>query len=200
MPLQIKNVHIGAAIERRLKELKMSKSELGRRINIPQQHINRMLEKDSIDTARLVSVCNAMDFNFFSLFSKSVQEQITAYIPTVATAGASVQNNVGKNRITNAHCPFSKEEHEKLTQEIKDKNKEIAVRNADIEKLNGQILLLEEQLNSKEEQMELHKANIQSKDDNIEQLKANIQSKDDIIALLKGQINELLKERRQDEI
>ena len=198
MAVEIKNVHIGRAIAVRLNELKISKSELGRRINIPQQHINRMLEKDSIDTARLVAVSNAMDFNFFSLFSKSVQDQITAYIPTVAYEGANVQNNVGKNRITNTQCLFSKEEHDKLTAEIKLKNKYIADKDTEIQKLKGDTVLLESLISSKDEQLELHKANIQAKDDNIEQLKANIQSKDDIIALLKGQIEELSKERRQE--
>lgn len=198
MSEKIRNVHIGKAIARRLAELKISKSELGRRINIPQQHINRMLEKASIDTARLVAVCNAMDFNFFSLFSKSVQEEIHAYVQTVATDCAQVQNNIGKNKVKNGGS-ISKEDYERLNKRIVIQEKEIEKRDGEIRDLKEKVALLEAEIKSKEAQMSLHQVNIQSKDDNIAQLKSNIQTKDDIIALLKGQIDQLLKERRPEQ-
>lgn len=46
----------------------MSKTEFGRRIGIPQQNVNRILEKDTIDTGKLVSISEALKFNFFSLY------------------------------------------------------------------------------------------------------------------------------------
>lgn len=61
-------VHIGLAIDKKLQELKMSKTEFGRRIGIPQQNVNRILEKDTIDTGKLVQISEALKFNFFSLY------------------------------------------------------------------------------------------------------------------------------------
>ena len=62
------SVHIGHAIEEKLQELKLSKTQFGKRIGIPQQNVNRILEKESIDTAKLVLISNALSFNFFTLF------------------------------------------------------------------------------------------------------------------------------------
>ena len=39
----IEKVNIGLAIEAKLNELELSKSEFGRRIGIPQQNVNRIL-------------------------------------------------------------------------------------------------------------------------------------------------------------
>lgn len=64
-----KTIHIGLAIEEKLQELKMSKTEFGRRIGIPQQNVNRILEKDTIDTGRLIAVSRALNFNFFELYT-----------------------------------------------------------------------------------------------------------------------------------
>lgn len=63
-----KTVHIGLAIDKKLQELKMSKTEFGRRIGIPQQNVNRILEKDTIDTGKLVQISEALNFNFFTLY------------------------------------------------------------------------------------------------------------------------------------
>lgn len=44
MEFAVKSVHIGEAIEKRRVELDISKSELGRRIGVSQQHVNRILK------------------------------------------------------------------------------------------------------------------------------------------------------------
>lgn len=67
MEMNIKHVHVGAEIEKRRVELGLSKSELGRRIGVPQQHVNRILERETMETNRLVKVSEALDCNF-SLF------------------------------------------------------------------------------------------------------------------------------------
>ena len=67
MNIDIKDVHVGQAIDQRRNELGLSKSELGRRLGIPQQHINRLLERETMETKRLVKACKALDFNFFAL-------------------------------------------------------------------------------------------------------------------------------------
>ena len=48
MEISIKHVHVGAEIEKRRVELGLSKSELGRRIGVPQQHVNRILERETM--------------------------------------------------------------------------------------------------------------------------------------------------------
>ena len=48
MNIDIKDVHVGQAIDQRRNELGLSKSELGRRLGIPQQHINRLLERETM--------------------------------------------------------------------------------------------------------------------------------------------------------
>ena len=63
--MRIEQVNIGLAIEARLNELKMTKSEFGRRIGIPQQNVNRILEKSSIDTDKLIIISEALGYNFF---------------------------------------------------------------------------------------------------------------------------------------
>lgn len=47
MDNDIKHVHVGQAIDKRRNELGLSKSELGRKIGVPQQHINRILEREN---------------------------------------------------------------------------------------------------------------------------------------------------------
>ena len=48
--------------------MNVSKSEFGRLIGIPQQNVNRILERQSIDTEKLIKICSALKFNFFSLY------------------------------------------------------------------------------------------------------------------------------------
>lgn len=86
MNIDIKDVHVGQAIDHRRNELGLSKSELGRRLGIPQQHINRLLERETMETKRLVKACKALDFNFFALFCP-VNPQISAYLAAVALDG-----------------------------------------------------------------------------------------------------------------
>ena len=52
MNIDIKDVHVGQAIDQRRNELGLSKSELGRRLGIPQQHINRLLERETMETTK----------------------------------------------------------------------------------------------------------------------------------------------------
>lgn len=92
--IEIKEIHIGRAIKQRLEELKMSKSEFGRLIGVPQQHINKLLEKETIDTGRLVKVCMALQFNFFALYC-SFPTNVSAYLSAVALGNGDASNNVG---------------------------------------------------------------------------------------------------------
>lgn len=66
--MKIEKVNIGLLIEQKMNELDISKSELARRAGIANQNINRMLERHSIDTEKLVVISEALDFNFFDCF------------------------------------------------------------------------------------------------------------------------------------
>ena len=69
--MKVVRVNIGLRIEQKLNELSMSKSEFGRKIGIPQQNINRILGRSSIDTDKLITISEALDFNFFDYFRTS---------------------------------------------------------------------------------------------------------------------------------
>lgn len=64
-------VHIGELIQRRLKDLGMSKTELARRINLRSQSIIPMLKKPSINTAQLEQIGQALNYDFFQHYTTS---------------------------------------------------------------------------------------------------------------------------------
>ncbi len=66
--VEIKSVHIGKEIESRMNYLRLSKSEFGRQIGIPQQNVNRILCRKSIDTDKLAQISEVLNYNFFALF------------------------------------------------------------------------------------------------------------------------------------
>lgn len=93
--IEIKEVHIGKAIKERMEQLKMSKSELGRLIGVPQQHINKLLDKETIDTGRLAKVCAALEYNFFAIYC-SFPTSVSAYLSAVALGNGDANNNIGE--------------------------------------------------------------------------------------------------------
>ena len=99
--MKVERVNIGLSIEQRLNELGMSKSEFGRKIGIPQQNVNRILEKASIDTDKLTLISEALNFNFFDFFH-TIDESSTAMADNggVAIAG----NGTAHHFTTNASC------------------------------------------------------------------------------------------------
>lgn len=101
MLMSIEKVDIGESIEQKLNELGISKSEFGRKIGIPQQNVNRILSKSSIDTDKLVAISEALDFNFFDCF-RTIEEQgaATADNGGVAVAG----NGTAHHFTTNTSC------------------------------------------------------------------------------------------------
>ncbi len=129
MGIGVKRIHIGKEIELRRQQLGISKSELGRRIRVPQQHINRILEKSSIDTDKLIDISVALDFNFFDLYA-SDKHSISAYLAAVGDAS----NAIGDAEVAGQ---LSKE---KAITEEKEKNIQI---------LKERIKTLEESLDDK---------------------------------------------------
>ena len=147
MDSDVKDVHIGRAIEKRRIELGISKSEFGRRISVPQQHVNRILERDTMETNKLVKVCKALDFNFFALFC-SINHQISAQLAAVSLEG-DANNNIGDSGLAI----------------------QIIAEQAKIEHLNDTIKLLKEQIETLNAQIKRLDSNLKDKDAIIELLK-----------------------------
>ena len=150
MNIDIKDVHVGQAIDQRRNELGLSKSELGRRLGIPQQHINRLLERETMETKRLVK---ALDFNFFALFCP-VNPQISAYLAAVALDGGDANNNIGDSGLA----------------------AQLTAEQTKVENLNGTIKLLKEQIDSLNAQIIRLDSNLKDKDAIIELLKERRQN------------------------
>ena len=107
--MKIKQVNIGLSIEHRLNELGISKSEFGRKIGIPQQNVNRILTRDSIDTDKLITISEALDFNFFDYF----RSDSTATVSPVYSASpnqGTPDTAVLEERIKNLEALLSEKE------------------------------------------------------------------------------------------
>lgn len=92
-----KRVNIGLIIEQKINELELSKSEFGRRIGIPQQNVNRILDKPNIDTDKLVAISNALDYNFFNVFT---DEDVSAGNISAVNSSVSLHGNSSNNVTT----------------------------------------------------------------------------------------------------
>lgn len=141
----VKNVHIGHAIEKRRMELGLSKSELGRRIGVPQQHVNRILERDTMETKKLVKVCEVLDYNFFSLFCPTLHH-VSAQLAAVSFEG-DANNNIGDSSLA-VQIIAEQTEVEHLNETIK-------LLKEHIESLNTQIMRLDANLKDKDSIIEL---------------------------------------------
>ncbi|MFT0242741.1 transcriptional regulator [Bacteroides thetaiotaomicron] len=125
----------------------MSKSELGRKIGVPQQHVNRILERETMETKRLIKVSEALGFNFFTLFCP-VQHQISAYLAAVTLDG-NAHNIIGDAELAS----------------------QLAKAQTEIESQRGTIALLKEQVDSLNAQINRLDSNLKDKDAIIELLK-----------------------------
>lgn len=75
MATKINAVHIGNAIERRIKEIGISKKDFAEKIGIPHTNVVRILRSNSIDTIKLSAICIALDYNFFEDFCPNIKHQ-----------------------------------------------------------------------------------------------------------------------------
>lgn len=148
MDRELKDIHVGKAIEERRQKLNISKSELARRIGIPQQHINRMLERDTMETKRLVKICEALDYNFFGLFCPSSTQNISGYLSAVTLQGEA-NNFVGSAEVV-AELSIEKNKVKSLEKE----NVELRER---IEDFKAQVSRLDANLKDKDTIIELLK-------------------------------------------
>ena len=122
MEVAVKSVHIGEAIEKRRLELDISKSELGRRIGVSQQHVNRILKRDTMESKKLVDLCHALDFNFFTLFCANNfigDAQLIAELTAERAKAAQAEERVAE---LTEKVEMQKEYIESLKNNLEDKN------------------------------------------------------------------------------
>ena len=97
MLMNIQRVNIGLSIEQKLNELGMSKSEFGRKIGVPQQNVNRILDKTSIDTDKLATISEALGYNFFKEYTDDLSD--TSMEVSLAGNNNQVNGNGAHNNI-----------------------------------------------------------------------------------------------------
>ena len=95
--MNIERVNIGLSIEQKLNELGMSKSEFGRKIGVPQQNVNRILDKTSIDTDKLATISEALGYNFFKEYKDDLSD--TSMEVSLAGNNNQVNGNGAHNNI-----------------------------------------------------------------------------------------------------
>lgn len=148
--VELKEVHIGKAIKERLDELKMTKTEFGRLIGVPQQHVNRIFERETIETKKLVKISRALSFNFFALFCQ-FPTNISAYLSAVALGDGDVNNNIGETAILS----------------------QLEVMKVKLDKAEGTEKDLRDQISGLKDNVEQLKSNLHDKDEIINLLKTN---------------------------
>ena len=94
-----KRVHIGKALDKQREIKKMSKTELGRRIGVRQQHMNNIFDNENIDTGKLAKLCEVLEFNFFTLYC-DLKPNISAYLSALALGNGDANNNIGDAALT----------------------------------------------------------------------------------------------------
>ena len=95
--MNIERVNIGLSIEQKLNELGMSQSEFGRKIGVPQQNVNRILDKTSIDTDKLATISEALGYNFFKEYTDDLSD--TSMEVSLAGNNNQVNGNGAHNNI-----------------------------------------------------------------------------------------------------
>ena len=149
--IELKEVHIGRAIDKRREELSMSKSEFGRLIKVPQQHVNRIFERETIETAKLVKICRVLDFNFFALYC-DFPENVYAFMAAVAMGNGNALNYIGDAALSS--------QIEKQEQKIESMEENKSTLNARIADLKDQIDSLKSQLVDKDELIRVYKSQV----------------------------------------
>ena len=66
---------IGNIIQQKLKESGLSNAEFARKLNCTPQNVFNILERDSLDTALLLNISEALSHNFFSYFEILVKNK-----------------------------------------------------------------------------------------------------------------------------
>lgn len=149
--VELKSVHVGQEIAKRLDELNMTKTEFGKLIGVQQQHVNRILERDTMETKKLYKVCQVLDMNFFALFCR-FPTSVNAYLAAVVLGDGDANNNIGEAAILS--------EIEKLKSDVRRYEENNAL-------LREQIQTLRNNLADKDELIAVYKEQKQSKNSSL---------------------------------
>lgn len=116
--VHINDVNIGLVIEQKINEKNISKSEFGRMIGIPQQNVNRILNKPNIDTDKLAKISEALEYNFFQEFvTKDNDSAETVYKRELT----EIDNK--QQPLTDSDKKFYQDQIQFLTEQVKDLSK-----------------------------------------------------------------------------
>lgn len=95
--MKFEKINIGLLIEQKMNELGVSKSEMARRSGIANQNVNRVLERTSIDTDKLIAISEALNFNFFDCFHSDESSTVTADNGSKLIAGNGTAHHITTN-------------------------------------------------------------------------------------------------------
>ncbi|CAN5392723.1 hypothetical protein BH09BAC5_BH09BAC5_23830 [soil metagenome] len=102
-------IHIGKLIEKRIRFLGISKSELGRRMKVSPQQIQYHLGKKSIDTEVLLKISNKLDYDFFQHYlglqnnRKAYNQLINASSYQLSTALIEIKEEINTIKLHNTY-------------------------------------------------------------------------------------------------
>lgn len=134
--IELREIHIGEAVKRRFEELELTKTEFGRRIGVPKQHVNRIFQRETMETKRLVNICQALDYNFFSLFCDYTDSDGTA---TAAREDSKLVNNSVGDTYLRSQIELYKERVDGLNENKDSLKDQIATLKDNIEQLKSQL-------------------------------------------------------------
>ena len=123
--MKILRNNIGLLIEQRLNEVRMNKAQFAKNIGIANQNVNRLLSRESIDTDKLVDICEALDYNFFECFQTITESDATADNGAVAIAGNATAHHFTTNASTDTAA--LNEQIKLLKEIIKEKERLITI-------------------------------------------------------------------------
>lgn len=128
--IALRYCHVGQAIKKRLVELSMNKADFAKELGIQQQHVNRILERETMKTKKLYKICEILDFNFFALFCDGTTP-VNAYLAAVVLGDGDTLNNIGDAALA--------AQMDKLETKLAGKEELLNARNETIDTLRDQI-------------------------------------------------------------
>ena len=92
---------------------------------MPQQHINCILEKETIDTGKLIDISVALEKNFFDLYASDMHN-VSAYLAAVSIHG-DANNMIGDSEVATelSQTKVVLEEKDKTIQVLTDEIKRL---------------------------------------------------------------------------
>lgn len=70
------NVHIGFTLKTYLKHHHITYDEMSRRLNMSLTGVSSMVARNTIDTGRLIQICESLKHDFFQYFSINIQDVV----------------------------------------------------------------------------------------------------------------------------